>query len=130
MSTSNAGLRLRPRALIVAMALAAVVMSIAAASASAAVRHFDGKVLSKDASAQTFKVRTEGGAKKTFQVSGATEFERIPGGFSGLEQGLRVEVDAKKTDGGLLAKQVEKDRNNGGGGNGGGGGNDDGPNHH
>ena len=126
MSNSNAGLRLRPRALLVAMAVVAVVMSIAAASASAAVRHFDGKVLSKDASAQTFKVRTEGGARKTFQVSGATEFERIPGGFSGLEQGLRVEVDAKKTDNGLLAKQVEKGRNGGGGH----GGNDDGPNHH
>ena len=129
MSTSKAGTRNRSRALLVAMAVAALAISVFASSASAAVKHFDGKVLSKDASAQTFRVATQSGAKRTVQVTDNTKFERITGGFSGLDRGLRVGIDAKKTGDGLVAMQVEKDRN--GGGHGGGhGGADDGPNHH
>jgi cold shock CspA family protein len=43
-------------------------------------------------------------------VNRRTEFERIRGGFRGLHRGLRVEVDARKTDRGRIAKQVEKHR--------------------
>jgi hypothetical protein len=81
-------------------------------------------VLSKDRAAHTFRIKTENGNRVRFRVNGKTEFERIPGGFRGLHRGLRVEVNAKRTDHGLLAKQVEKHRR---GGHGGGG--DDGPNH-
>jgi hypothetical protein len=128
MNNSNAVRRPR-RALVVAMAVAALAISVFASSASAAISHFDGKVISKDASAQTFRVKTQSGAKRTVQVNGNTKYERIAGGFAGLDKGLVVGIDAKKTDDRWLAKQVEKDRNGGGNGGHHGGGNDDGPNH-
>lgn len=57
-------------------------------------------------------------------------FERISG-FGALHKGLEIEVDAKQTGSGLLAKRVEPGGNGGGGNDhgGGGGGADDGPNH-
>jgi len=122
-----------------ALATALVAMSLfaalAASQAQAALRHFDGTVIAKNADAKTFRIRTESGNRVRFQVNRATEFERIQGGFSGLHRGLRVEVDAKRTDSGFLAKHVEKHRSGGGGGGddhggGHGGGGDDGPGHH
>ena len=126
----------RAPALVLATALVAMSLlaALAASEAQAALRHFDGTVIAKNADAKTFRIRTESGNRVRFQVNRATEFERIPGGFSGLHRGLRVEVDAKRTDNGLLAKQVEKHRSGGGGGDdhggGHGGGGDDGPGHH
>jgi hypothetical protein len=101
-------------------------------------KHFDGTVLSKNPDARTFKMRTESGRTLKFQVNGTTEFDRISG-FNGLHSGLQIEVNAKRTDSGLLARKVEK-RGGGGGGNradnapgddhgSGGHGADDGPNH-
>lgn len=113
------------RLLTAAILAAAVFAALVASDAQAALRHFDGKVLSKNTAARTFRIKAENGNRVRFRVNGKTEFERIPGGFRGLERGLRVEVDAKRTNHGLLAKQVEKHRR--GGGHGGGG--DDGPNH-
>ena len=125
------------RAPAVVLATALVAMSLfaalAASQAQAALRHFDGTVIGKNADAKTFQIRSESGNRVRFQVNRATEFERIQGGFSGLHRGLRVEVNAKRTDSGLLAKQVEKHRSGGGGddhGGGHGGGGDDGPGHH
>jgi hypothetical protein len=113
---------------LVAMSLFAV---LAASQAQAALRHFDGTVIAKNADAKTFRIRTESGNRVRFQVNRATEFERIQGGFSGLHRGLRVEVNAKRTDNGFLAKQVEKHRSGGGGGGDDhGGGGDGGPGHH
>jgi Domain of unknown function (DUF5666) len=127
----------RAPALVLATALVAMSLlaALAASEAQAALRHFDGTVIAKNAEAKTFRIRTESGNRVRFQVNRATEFERIPGGFSGLHRGLRVEVDAKRTGNGLLAKQVEKHRSGGGGGDEGGGdnhggGGDDGPGHH
>jgi hypothetical protein len=71
-------------------------------------------------------MKKENGNRVRVHVNRATEFERIRGGFSGLHRGLRVEAVAKRTDHGLLAKKVEKDRH---GGDRHGGGSDDGPNH-
>ena len=84
--------------------------------AQAALRHFDGTVLSKNSDSRTFRIETEQGRNVKFRVNRSTEFERIQGGFSGLHRGLRVEVDAKRTDNGLLARQVEKHNRGGGGG--------------
>jgi uncharacterized membrane protein YgcG len=126
----------RAPALVLATALVAMSLlaALAASEAQAALRHFDGTVIAKNADAKTFRIRTESGNRVRFQVNRATEFERIPGGFSGLHRGLRVEVDAKRTGNGLLAKQVEKHRSGGGGGDEGGGdeggGGGDGPGHH
>jgi hypothetical protein len=110
-------------------ALAATVMlGVIAGPAQAALRHIDGTVVSKNASNQTFRVTTQSGGKVQIRVNSATVFQRIAGGFGGLHAGLAVEVEAKQTSNGLLAKHVET-RGGGGGEGGGGGGNDDGPNH-
>src|SRR5512134_711396 len=88
--------------------------------ASAVLRHIDGTVLSKNSDARTFRLRTEGGRTLRIRVNSTTRFERISG-FAGLRRGLRVEVNAKRTDSGLLARSIET---RGGGGNGGGGADD------
>jgi phage baseplate assembly protein gpV len=113
------------RLLIAALLAAALFAALVASDAQAALRHFDGTVLSKDRAAHTFRIKAENGNRVRFRVNGKTEFERIPGGFRGLHRGLRVEVNAKRTSHGFVAKHVEKHRR--GGGHGGGG--DDGPNH-
>lgn len=104
--------------------LTALLLIVAVAPATAALKHYDGTVLGTKESAQTFRIETQSGKVK-FKVNGGTEFERISGGFAGLERGLAVEVDAKQTANGLVARQVETQ--------GGGGGGDDngshGPNH-
>ena len=38
-----------------------------------------------------------------FHVNGSTDFERVKGGFAGLDKGLKVEVTAKHTNNGWLA---------------------------
>jgi hypothetical protein len=118
---------------------------------ASALRHFDGTVLSKKRQPKRFTIRTEAGQKRKFRVNAMTEFERISG-FGSLHRGLEVQVEAKRTDRGLLARKVEKrgggsggandtaTDDHGSGGNGaddtgiddhgsGGGGSDDGPNH-
>jgi hypothetical protein len=116
------------RRLAATLALAVAVVSLFAASAGSAatLKHFDGTVLSKNRDAHTFRLRAENGREVRFRVNAGTEFERIAGGFSGLHRGLRIEVDARRTDGGLVARVVQRP---GGGGGSGGGGADDGPNH-
>jgi hypothetical protein len=107
-----------------------------AAVTASAVKHFEGTVLSKKRHPKRFTIRTEAGQKRKFRVNATTKFERISG-FGGLHRGLDVQVDAKRTDRGLVARKVEK---RGGGSRGAdntaiddhgsdGGGGDDGPNH-
>lgn len=107
----------------IAATAAALAIGIVAAPAEAALKHYDGTVLGKSASASTFRIKTQSGEKVRFEVDGRTQFERIPGDFRGLERGLAIEVDAKRTAGGLVARNVEP-KNGGNGGNGGNG-NDD-----
>ena len=125
----------RHTALAIVFAATALAAALLAPVAQAALRHIDGTVVSKDASAQTFRVSTQSGTLQ-IKVNGSTDFERIAG-FSGLRKGLEIEIDAVKTSNGLLARQVET-RGGGGGSNddsggddhsGGGHGGDDGPNH-
>ena len=116
-----------------ALSVAALFGGIAVTGAQAALRHVEGTVLSKNSDNRTFRIEKENGNRVRFRVNGTTEFERIPGGFSGLHRGLSVQVDAKRTDSGLLAKHVEKrgggGDTSGGGNTSGGGGADDPPNH-
>ncbi len=114
--------------LVATAALAATAMlAVIALPAQAALRHVDGTVVSKNSADRTFRVQTQGGGRVRIKVTSATQFQRIAGGFSGLRQGLAVEVEAKSTANGLVATHVETRQ--GGGGGGGGGGADDGPNH-
>ena len=116
-------------ALLLAGALLAIALfgALAATQAQAAVRHFDGKVVSKSSASRTLRIKTESGNRVRFHVNRHTEFERIRGGFRGLHRELVVAVDAKRTDNGRLAKLVERHR--AGGGRRGGGGADNGPSH-
>jgi hypothetical protein len=113
------------------MLAGALLLAAHATQAEAALRHLDGAVLSRDSGTRTFRISTQNGSHVRIKVNASTQFERIQGGFGGLHKGLRVEVEAKKTSNGLLAKHVEPRQSGGGaeGGGGGGGGADDGPNH-
>jgi uncharacterized protein DUF5666 len=111
--------------LLAAILAATALLALAAGPASAALRHIDGKVLSKNSAKQSFRIETQSGNRLTIRVNSSTVFQRIPGGFGGLHAGLRVEVEAKSTASGLLARHVEVPGSGGGGGGGAG----DGPNH-
>ncbi len=117
--------------LAIAATAAVLIAAVLATPASAAIRHIDGTVVSKNAKDHSFKLSTQSGTLR-IRVDAATVFERISG-FGGLRQGLAIEVDAKQTSNGLLAKQVETQGGGGGDDNGGddhgGHGGDDGPNH-
>jgi hypothetical protein len=118
------------------MLAGALTVGLFAAPAQAALRHIDGTVVSKNSDNRTFKLRTQSGSTVRIKVNGTTEFDRLAG-FGALHKGMQIEVEAQRTDSGLLAKKVEPREGGGGnggggddhGGGGGGGGNDDGPNH-
>jgi Domain of unknown function (DUF5666) len=112
--------------LAITMLAGALMFGVLATQAQAALRHLDGTILSKNVSAKTFQISTQNGNQVRIKVNANTVFQRITGGFGGLHKGMRVEVEAKQTSNGLLAKHVEPKES--GGGEGGGGGND-GPNH-
>jgi hypothetical protein len=122
---------IKRRAALLATTVLAVALTIGrlAAPAQAALRHIDGTVLSKNSDNRSFRIATENGNRLQIKVNGATVFERIAG-FGALHKGMRIEVDAKRTDRGLLAKQIET-RGGGGDDDTGDdhGGGDDGPNH-
>ena len=116
--------------LAVALAAAALAAALLAAPAGAAIRHIDGTVVSKNAKDHSFKLSTQNGTVR-IRVDSATVYQRISG-FGGLRSGLEIEVDAKQTANGLLAKHVETrggGSESGGGNDHGGHGADDGPNH-
>ena len=112
--------RKRAALLVTAVLAGALAIGLVAAPAQAALRHIDGTVVSKNSDNRTFKLRTQNGNSLRIKVNGATVFERIAG-FGALHKGMQIEVEAQRTDSGLVAKQVEPQ--------GGGGGADDGPNH-
>jgi hypothetical protein len=112
----GAGMTIKARrtpALAIAMALAVTLLAGALAATQAlAATHFDGKVLGKDSQSKTFRADTQQAGNVRFHTNGGTDFERIPGGFSGLEPGMKVEVTAKRSNGHWLATVVERQRNN------------------
>jgi hypothetical protein len=117
---------------VAALALVAVAGSVTAASA-ATVRHFEGRVVSVDRSAKSFKLRdSERGTVNVFVVQ-STRFSRTS--FAAVKAGRSVEVTARRANGRWQATKVEPrtgaSHTEPGDDNGGGrGGNDDGANHH
>jgi hypothetical protein len=113
---------------------AALTVGVLALPAQAALRHIDGTVVSTSSDNRSFRISTQNGNRIRIKVNSGTQFERIAG-FGALHKGLRVEVDAQRTDNGLVAKNVEPQGGGGGDDSGGddhgsgGGGADDGPNH-
>jgi hypothetical protein len=122
----------RRSALLATTALvAALMVGVLALPAQAALRHIDGTVVSKNSGGRSFRLSTQNGTRIRIRVNDRTQFERI-GGLKALHVGMRVEVDAQRTDNGLVAKNIEPQGGGGGDDSGGddhGGGADDGPNH-
>jgi hypothetical protein len=111
--------------LITACALAVTAASAAGAGAAtpeppgapAAVREFEGTVVSVDRDARRFRLRDSERGTVRIKVARATRFERIDG-FSALRAGMhRVEAKVRRRDGRWVAIEVE--RSGGGGEHGG-----------
>jgi Domain of unknown function (DUF5666) len=102
--------------------LATAALAASPAAASAAVREFEGTVVSVNRDARTFRLHdTERGTKR-IKVNANTRYERVAG-FAGLREGMtRIEVTARRRNGRWVAIEVER---SGGGGRHGGGGPDD-----
>jgi uncharacterized protein (DUF58 family) len=116
---------------IAALALTAFAGSVTAASA-ATVRHFEGRVVSVDRSAKSFKLRDSERGTVTVFVTQSTRFSRTS--FAAVKAGRSVEVTVRRASGRWQATKVEPRtgarHTEPGDDNGGGrGGNDDGANH-
>jgi hypothetical protein len=99
-----------------------VVAAVAAAPAGAAARQFEGRIVSVNRAAHTFRIHDSERGTKRIKVTANTRFERI-NGFAGLKPGMRrIEVTAHRSNGRWVATEVER---SGGGGHHGGGGDDD-----
>jgi hypothetical protein len=113
------------RRLIAVLAAAALTLVAALAAvgpvSAATVRHIEGRVLSVDRDARSFRLRDSERGVVRIKVTRSTRFERISG-ISGLRRGLTgVEATVRRSNGAWVATLVER---SGGGGNHGGG-NDD-----
>lgn len=101
--------------------LATAALAAVPATAPAAVREFEGTVVSVNRDARTFRLHdTERGTKR-IKVTRNTRFERIAG-FAGLRKGMtRIEATVRRRDGRWIALEVERSGGGGqhGGGNGG-----------
>jgi hypothetical protein len=113
-----------PLAVVVA---ATAAPAAAAPAGAAAVREFEGTVVSVNRDARTFRLRdTERGTVR-IRVTRSTRFERIAG-FGGLRAGMtNVEATVHRSGGRWVASQVER---SGGGGEHGGGDDDGGGDRH
>ena len=115
--------------LIALFAVAA--LSAGASTASAAVRSYEGTVVSVDRDNRTFRLRDAQRGTITVKVTRSTRFERVS--FASLRSGQsNIEATVRRSNGRWVASKVQS---SGGGGshNGaddhGGHGSDDGPNH-
>lgn len=108
-------------ALAAVTAVAVVASSVPAGAAptagSAALRQFEGTVVSKNNAARTFRLRDSERGTVRIRVTSNTRFERIAG-FAGLKVGAtNIESTVRRRDGRWIAVEVE--RSGGGGEHGG-----------
>ena len=101
----------------VAAAIAAAPAAAQPAAGSAALREYEGTVVSVDRDTRTFRLRdTERGTVR-IRVTRSTRFERIAG-FGGLRAGMtNIESTVRRSNGRWVATEVE--RSGGGGEHGG-----------
>ena len=112
--------------IITSIAAVALAIAVAATAVAAPLREFEGRVVSVNREAKTFRLHDSERGTKRIKVTRNTRFERIDG-FAGLKKGQRnIEAVVKRKDGRWVAIEVEK---SGGGGEHGGdddrGGDDD-----
>jgi hypothetical protein len=106
-----------PLGLVVAAAAALPASASAAPAGAAAVREYEGTVVSVNREARTFRLRDSERGTVRIKVDGNTRFERISG-FSGLRAGQsNVEARVRRSNGRWVALDVE--RSGGGGEHGG-----------
>ena len=102
--------------------IAAAALAATPAVAPAAVREFEGTVVSVNRDARTFRLHDSERGTKRIKATSNTRFERVAG-FAGLRKGMtRIEATVRRRDGRWVAIEVER---SGGGGRHGGGGSDD-----
>ncbi len=104
---------------LAALTLAAfsVPAGAAPAAGSAALREFEGTVVSKNSDARTFRLRDSERGTIRVRVTRNTRFERV-NGFAGLKVGAtNIEATVRRSDGRWIAVEVE--RSGGGGEHGG-----------
>ena len=78
---------------------------------------FEGRVVSVNRDARSFRMRDSQRGTVTIKVTGSTRFQRV-GGFAGLRAGMtRIEANVRRSNGAWVATFVE--RSGGGGGHGG-----------
>ncbi len=112
---------IRTTALVAVTALSVAASSATAGAApsagSAALRQFEGTVVSKDRDARTFRLRDSERGTIRIRVTNNTRFERIAG-FAELKVGAtNIESTVRRRDGRWIAVEVE--RSGGGGEHGG-----------
>src|SRR3954468_11094857 len=90
---------------IAALALTAAVAAVGTASA-ATVRQFEGRVLSVDRDAKSFRLRDSERGTVTIFVVRCTGFEGTS--FTALSTGRTVEARVTRVDGGWQASKVER----------------------
>jgi hypothetical protein len=104
--------------LLIALAAAVVAAVLtgpagaAAPAGSAALREFDGTVVSKNRAARSFRLRDDESGTFRIYVNRNTRFERIAG-FAGLKVGAKnIEARARKRNGRWIAVVVERSGRN------------------
>jgi uncharacterized protein (DUF58 family) len=108
--------------LITTTAALLLAIAVAATAVAAPLRQFEGRVVSVNREAKTFRLHDSERGTKRIKVTRNTRFERI-NGFAGLKKGQRnIEATVKRKNGAWVAIEVEK---SGGGGEHGGGNDDD-----
>ena len=102
---------------VTAVAASSVPAGAAPTAGSAALREFEGTVVSKNGDARTFRLRDSERGTVRIRVTRNTRFERIDG-FAGLKVGAtNIESTVRRRDGRWIAVEVE--RSGGGGEHGG-----------
>jgi hypothetical protein len=129
-------MRIRLLAVLAALSLTASVGAVGSADAAtvgspsaATLRHFEGKVLTVDRAAKSFRLRDSERGTVTVFVTQSTRFSRTS--FAALRTGRSVEVTVRRVDGRWQASKVQPRAGRAGepGDDRGGNGNDDGAGH-
>jgi hypothetical protein len=98
-------MRLRSHIALFALVVGLLAAALGGTASAATVRHVEGRVLSVDRSASSFKLRDSERGTFTIRVTSSTKFERVR--FSTLKAGRTVEATIKRVDGRWQATKVE-----------------------
>ena len=101
----DTGMRLRSHIALFALVVGLLGAALGGTASAATVRHVEGRVLSVDRSASTFKLRDSERGTFTIRVSNSTKFERVR--FPTLKAGRTVEATIRRVDGRWQATKVE-----------------------